>query len=107
VSVEVENTGKRIGDEVVQLYIHDVAASVTRPVKELRGFRRVTLAPGQKQKVEFTLTPKDLSFLGRDFKPVVEPGSFIIYAARAVRAVCRRRSKSVPAHLSYQARVRR
>jgi len=80
VSVEVENTGKRIGDEVVQLYIHDVAASVTRPVKELRGFRRVTLAPGQKQKVEFTLTPKDLSFLGRDFKPVVEPGSFIIYA---------------------------
>jgi beta-glucosidase len=78
-SVEVENTGRRAGDEVVQLYIHDIAATVTRPVKELRGFKRVTLAPGAKQKVEFTLTSKELSFLGRDLKPVVEPGSFVIY----------------------------
>jgi hypothetical protein len=79
VSVDVENTGKREGDEVVQLYMHDVAASVTRPVKELRGFKRITLRPGQSQKVEFTLTSKDLSFLDRSLKPVVEPGSFIVY----------------------------
>ncbi|HVF30822.1 MAG TPA: glucoamylase family protein, partial [Pyrinomonadaceae bacterium] len=79
VSVDVENTGRRAGDEVVQLYIHDVAATVTRPVRELRGFKRVTLQPGQKQRVEFTLGPSDLGFLGRDMKPVVEPGSFVIY----------------------------
>ena len=78
-SVEIENTGKRAGDEVVQLYIHDVAATVTRPVKELRGFKRVTLQPGQKQRVEFTLGPKELSFLDRDLKTIVEPGSFIVY----------------------------
>ncbi|MEO8574507.1 MAG: glucoamylase family protein, partial [Pyrinomonadaceae bacterium] len=78
-SVDVENIGKRAGDETVQLYINDVAATVTRPVKELRGFRRVTLQPGQKQKVDFTLTSKELAFLDRDLKPVVEPGSFIVY----------------------------
>ena len=79
VSVELENTGKRDGDEVVQLYISDVAASVTRPIKELKGFKRVTLKAGQKQRVEFTLTPKELQFLDRTFKPVVEPGEFIVY----------------------------
>ncbi|MEO6334421.1 MAG: beta-glucosidase BglX [Pyrinomonadaceae bacterium] len=79
VSVDVENTGRLAGDEVVQLYIHDVAATVTRPVKELRGFRRVTVRPGQKQTLEFTLGSKDLSFLDRDLKTIVEPGSFIVY----------------------------
>ena len=79
VSAEVENIGKREGDEVVQLYISDVAASVTRPVKELRGFKRVTLRPGEKQRVDFTLSPKELQFLDRTFKPVVEPGEFIVY----------------------------
>lgn len=79
VSAEVENTGKREGDEVVQLYISDVAASVTRPIKELRGFKRVTLRPGEKQRVEFTLTPKELQFLDRNLKPVVEPGEFVVY----------------------------
>ena len=79
VSAELENTGRRAGDEVVQLYISDVAASVTRPIKELRGFKRITLAPGAKQRVEFTLGPKELQFLGRDLKPVVEPGEFVVY----------------------------
>lgn len=79
VSAEVQNTGKRAGDEVVQLYISDVAASVTRPIKELRGFRRVTLQPGEKRTITFTLTPKELGFLDRSFKPVVEPGDFVIY----------------------------
>jgi beta-glucosidase len=79
VSVEIENVGKRVGDEVLQLYISDVAASVTRPVKELRGFERLTLRPGEKRRADFTLGPKDLEFLGRDMKPVVEAGQFTVY----------------------------
>ena len=79
VSVDVTNTGRIIGDEVVQLYINDVAASVTRPVKELRGFKRVTLKAGEKQTVEFELSRKDLEFLGRDLKPVLEPGEFQVF----------------------------
>lgn len=79
VSVDVQNVGKRDGDEVVQLYIHDVAASVTRPVKELRGFRRISLKAGEKRKIEFTLTPKELSFYDRALKPVVEPGEFQVF----------------------------
>lgn len=78
VSIDVHNRGKVRGDEVVQLYIHDVAASVTRPERELRGFERVTVEPGQMKTVEFTLEPKDLSFLGRDMKPVLEPGEFMV-----------------------------
>ncbi len=76
VSIEVNNFGRVRGDEVVQLYIHDIAASVTRPVRELRGFRRITLNPRETQTVEFTLGRKDLEFLGRDLKPVLEPGEF-------------------------------
>ncbi len=76
VSVEVENTGKRAGDEVVQLYLRDVAASVTRPVKELKGFQRITLRPGEKRRVEFTLTPEHLGFWNQENRFVVEPGDF-------------------------------
>lgn len=79
VSVDVENVGKRTGDEVVQLYIHDVAASVTRPVKELRGFRRITLRAGEKRTVEFVLTSKELEFYDRALKPIVEPGTFQVF----------------------------
>jgi beta-glucosidase len=76
VSVEVENTGRRTGDEVVQLYIRDLAASVTRPVKELKGFARVTLKPGERRSVSFTLTPEHLGFINRQMRFVVEPGDF-------------------------------
>lgn len=76
VRVDVENAGKRAGDEVVQLYIHDVAASMTRPVKELKGFRRITLRPGEKRRVEFTLGPEHLGFYNREMRFVVEPGEF-------------------------------
>jgi beta-glucosidase len=76
VTVEVENTGPRTGDEVVQLYIRDVAASITRPVKELKGFQRVTLRAGEKRRLEFTLTPDLLGFYNRDMQFVVEPGDF-------------------------------
>jgi beta-glucosidase len=78
VSVNVTNTGKRAGDEVVQLYLHDAVASVTRPVKELRGFSRVHLAPGESKRVEFKLGPADLGLWNRDMKHVVEPGKFDI-----------------------------
>jgi len=76
VSVEVENVGKRRGDEVVQLYLRDLAASVTRPVKELKGFQRITLPAGEKRRVEFTLGPAELGLYSREMKWVVEPGEF-------------------------------
>ena len=79
VSVEVENIGKRVGDEVAQLYIRDVAGSRTRPVKELKGFERITLKPGERRRVEFTLTPAHLGFYNRDMKFVVEPGAFKVW----------------------------
>ncbi len=78
VTVDLENVGKRTGDEVVQLYIRDVASSVTRPVKELKGFQRLTLQPGEKRRVEFKLTSKEFGFYNRDMKFVVEPGEFRI-----------------------------
>ncbi len=76
VSVDVTNTGDRAGDEVAQLYIHQRVASVTRPVKELRGFKRVSLEPGQKVTVDFTLTPEALSLIDINMNRVVEPGMF-------------------------------
>jgi beta-glucosidase len=76
VSVDVTNTGSREGDEVPQLYIHQKIASVTRPVMQLEGFRRVTLKPGEKKTVEFTITPEMLSMLNVDMHRVIEPGIF-------------------------------
>jgi beta-glucosidase len=78
ISIDVTNSGAVRGDEVVQLYIRDDVSSVTRPVKELRGFRRITLNPGETKTVEFTLGPEELSFLNRDMHRVVEPGTFTI-----------------------------
>jgi beta-glucosidase len=80
VSVNVTNTSKLRGEEVVQLYIRDEISSVTRPIKELRGFRRIILDPGQTKTVEFSLGFDDLSFLNRDMHRVVEPGTFKIMA---------------------------
>jgi beta-glucosidase len=78
VIVEITNTSAVRGDEVAQLYIRDEVSSVTRPVKELRGFRRLSIDPGKTEKVEFTLGPEELSFLNRDMHRVVEPGTFKI-----------------------------
>ncbi len=75
-TVSIANTGSRRGDEVVQLYIRDVVSSVTRPVKELAGFERVTLEPGEKRDVTFTIGPEALSLVGSDMKRIVEPGRF-------------------------------
>ena len=76
VTVRVTNTGTRAGDEVVQMYIRDQVSSVTRPVKELRGFARVTLKPGEATSVRFTLGPDELSLIDRALRRVVEPGRF-------------------------------
>jgi beta-glucosidase len=80
VSVNVTNTGAVPGDEVAQLYIHQTVSSVTRAVKELRGFQRISLNPGETKTVEFTLGPNELSYLNRDMKRVVEPGAFEVMA---------------------------
>jgi beta-glucosidase len=78
VSVDVKNTGTREGDEVVQLYLHQQVASVTRPVKELKGFQRVTLKPGESRTLTFTVGPHALRMFNQDMKRVVEPGAFDI-----------------------------
>jgi beta-glucosidase len=77
VKLDVQNTGTRAGDEVVQLYVHDVEASVKRPAKELRGFQRVSLNPKEKKPVAFTLPAGDLAFYDEKAKRfVMEPGAF-------------------------------
>ncbi|HEY8716815.1 MAG TPA: glycoside hydrolase family 3 N-terminal domain-containing protein [Candidatus Acidoferrum sp.] len=78
ISVEVKNTSAVRGDEVVQLYVRQEVSSVTRAIKELRGFRRVTLGPGESRMVEFSIGPDDLSFYNREMNRVVEPGYFSI-----------------------------
>jgi beta-glucosidase len=78
VTADVANTGSVKGDEVVQLYIHQLVSSVTRPIKELRGFERVTLNPGEKKTVKFFLGPDELSIIDRQMKRTVEPGKFEI-----------------------------
>ncbi len=78
VTTDVRNTGSRAGDEVVQLYIRDDVSSVTRPVKELKGFRRVTLAPGETKTVSFDVDSRALQFWNAEMHRVVEPGTFTI-----------------------------
>jgi beta-glucosidase len=79
VSVRVTNTGERAGTEVVQLYLRDDAATFTRPVRALRGFRRVTLQPGSSEDVQFSLDADDLALLDENFARVVEPGTFTLF----------------------------
>jgi len=79
VSTQITNTGKVAGSEIAQLYIRDLAALVTRPVKQLKGYRKVTLQPGESCRVEFTLSPADLSFLDEEFQPIIEPGSMRVW----------------------------
>lgn len=83
VSVEVENTGKEAGVETVQLYLHERFAPVSTPVKQLRGFERVALEPGQKKTVRFALGPEDLQLLDRNLRWVVAPGTFDIMIGKS------------------------
>ena len=82
-SVDVKNTGIRKGGEVVQMYIRDDFSSVTRPIKELKGFKKIWLEPGQSQTVSFIITPELLSFYDKDMKWVIEPGDFTIMVGTA------------------------
>ena len=86
VSATVTNSGARACEELVQLYIRDRVASITRPVRELKAFRKVALAPGKSETVSFTLTREQLQFLGADLKPTVEPGSFDVWIAPSAQA---------------------
>lgn len=83
VGVTVTNTGSREGKEVVQLYLNDAVSSVTTPVKTLRAFQKICLRPGEKQRVLFVLTERDLSLWNRDMKRVVEPGEFNVMVGRS------------------------
>jgi len=78
VAIEIKNTGNRSGEEVLQLYIRDLISSVTRPVKELKGFKRIHLKPGESKKVEFDILPEHLSFTNIDKEFIVESGEFEI-----------------------------
>jgi len=78
ISLDVTNVGDREGDEVVQLYVQDPVASVARPVKELKGFQRARLKPGETRRIVFNLTADDLAFLGENMRRIVEPGEFRI-----------------------------
>lgn len=83
----VRNTGTRAGDEVVQLYLRDVLASVARPVQELKGFTRVHLAPGEEREVAFAITPDDLRMLDSGMRWVVEPGTFRVMVGSSSRDI--------------------
>ena len=86
VSVEIANTGTVAADEVVQLYVRDLVGSVTRPVRELKGFERVRLAPGETVTASFLLHSDDLAFFGRDNRLVVEPGDFHVWVGGSSEA---------------------
>jgi len=85
-SVTVKNTGRRKGDEVVQLYLHDPVASISQPVRRLRGFERVTLDPGGSRTVTFTLDKSDFGFYDNRGRFVVEPGRIDVYAGNSSSA---------------------
>lgn len=79
VSADVKNTGNRAGDEVVELYIRDIVSSITRPVKELKGFERITLKPGESKTVKFTLGPRELEYYDNSGCAIIEPGTFKVW----------------------------
>ena len=83
IKADITNTGIRAGEEVVQLYINDRVASITRPIKELKGFQRITLEPAETKTVEFELSTESLAFYDRDMELVVEPGVFKVMVGRS------------------------
>ena len=83
--MDVTNIGKRAGTETVQLYIRDLVSSVTRPVKELKGFQKISLEPGETKTVELEITPESLAFYDINMKYVVEPGEFEIMVGTSSR----------------------
>ena len=90
ISVRLKNTGERAGTEVAQLYIRDVAASLVRPVKELKDYCRVALAPGEERELRFTLPKKDLGFYDNAGQYRLEDGLFRIFVGGSSRDVLER-----------------
>ena len=86
-SVTITNTGNYAGEEVVQLYIQDPVASISRPVKELKNYKKIMLQPGEKADVDFTITCEDLKFFNSELKYIWEPGEFVIYIGTNSRDV--------------------
>ena len=86
ISARITNRGTRAAEEVVQLYTHDRTASVTRPIRELKAYRKIALAPGQSETVRFVLRAADLSFIGLNNRPVLEPGTFDVWIAPSAEA---------------------
>ena len=78
IKADIKNTGSRRGDEVVQLYVNDVVASLTRPALQLKGFHRLSLQPGEASAVEFALPVTELAYYDINMKPAVEPGAFAV-----------------------------
>jgi beta-glucosidase len=76
VSIKVKNVGKRGGDEITQLYIRDLVGSVTRPVRELKGFKRINLKAGEEKVITFEVLPIHLGFYNKEMRYVIEPGKF-------------------------------
>lgn len=87
VAVDVTNTGKLIGDEVVQLYLRDDVSSVPRPILELKAFQRLTLQPGEKRTIQFELGPDALAFWDVNMKWSVEPGTFTLSVGNSSAAL--------------------
>jgi beta-glucosidase len=87
VSFDIKNTGKVKGDEVAQLYINDIVSSTSKPVKELKGYERITLEPGETKTVKLKLTPEDLSLFDRNMNFVVEPGTFEVLIGSSSRDI--------------------
>jgi beta-glucosidase len=83
----IKNTGTRPGDEVVQLYLRDLLASLARPVMELKGFQRIHLQPGESKEVQFRIEPEMLSMLNERMETVVEPGAFRIMVGASSRDI--------------------
>src|SRR3546814_18392184 len=77
---------KRAAEEVVQFYIHDRTASITRPVRELKGFQKIALKPGERRTISFTLTRSDLMFVGPKMQWIAEPGDFDVWIAPSAEA---------------------
>lgn len=86
VVASIRNSGRHEAIEVAQLYVQDITASITRPVRELKAFQRITLKPGETQEARFTLKRDDLTFLGQDMRPTVEPGKFRLWVAPSAQA---------------------
>jgi beta-glucosidase len=87
IAMDVINTGTIRGDEVVQLYINDIISSTSRPVKELKGYEKISVEPGEKKTVKFRLLPEDLSLYDRDMDFVVEPGIFQVMVGRSSKDI--------------------